>query len=169
MDKNQPSVVRGKSLVFWFAAGMGVFFLLGSIVLVAVFHRMTQVEEAVAFQALGRANANFLDQTPLPQSDRMAAQLGQIMGARVRFSKSGEVVGDELADGKARWCDEALRVGFPLRGGTEVWFERVGDRSVQRPVWRRMDAWLVLGLFWSFGLAFAWWIGRRVTRPLEIL
>lgn len=169
MDKNQPSVVRGKSLVFWFAAGMGVFFLLGSMVLVAVFHRMTQVEEAVAFEALGRANANFLDQTPLPQSDRMAAQLGQIMGARVRFSKSGEVAGDELADGKARWRDEALRVGFPLRGGGQVWFERMGGGSVQRPVWRRMDAWVVLGLFWGFGLAFAWWIGRRVTRPLEKL
>lgn len=169
MDKIQPSVMRGKSLVFWFAAGMGVFFLLGSMVLVAVFHRMTQVEEAVAFEALGRANANFLDQTPLPQSDRMAAQLGQIMGARVRFSKVAELAGDELADGKARWRDEALRVGFPLRGGTEVWFESVGGGSVQRPVWRRADAWVVLGLFWGFGLAFAWWIGRSVTRPLEKL
>lgn len=107
MDKIQPSVMRGKSLVFWFAAGMGVFFLLGSMVLVAVFHRMTQVEEAVAFEALGRANANFLDQTPLPQSDRMAAQLGQIMGARVRFSKVAELAGDELADGKARWVSIA--------------------------------------------------------------
>ncbi|MFN6018062.1 MAG: ATP-binding protein [Verrucomicrobiota bacterium] len=169
MDKIQPSVMRGKSLVFWFAAGMGVFFLLGSMVLVAVFHRMTQVEEAVAFEALGRANANFLDQTPLPQSDRMAAQLGQIMGARVRFSKVVELAGDELADGKVRWRDEVLRVGFPLRGGTEVWFERMGGGSVQRPVWRRADAWVVLGLFWGFGLAFAWWIGRSVTRPLEKL
>ena len=143
---------------------MGLFFLLGSLLLVGVFQRMTQVEEAVAFEALGRANANFLDQTPLPQSDRMAAQLGQVMGARVSFSKSG----DELADGRARWCDEALRVGFPLRGGGEVWFERVGG-SVQRPVWRRVDAWLVLGVFWTFGLAFSLWIARRVTRPLEKL
>lgn len=169
MDKNQPSVTRSKSLVFWFAAGMGLFFLLGSMVLVAVFHRMTMLEEAVGFEALGRANANFLDQTLLPQSERMAEQLGQVVGAKVRFSRSLDVSGDERPDGKARWSDEALRVGFPLRGGGVVWFERLGGGSVQRPFWRRADAWLVLGMFWAFGLGFAFWIGRKVTRPLEKL
>jgi signal transduction histidine kinase len=164
VDKKRPVLIHARSLAFWFAGGVGALVLLGSLALVVFFQHLTRLEEAVAFEALGRANALFLEQTYLPQSEQMARQLGSVMGAQVDFR-----AGAGAADGRARRQGERLVVGFPLKGGREVWFSRDIHSLGGRAVWARMDAWLVLGGFWLLALVFSVALGSRVTGPLSRL
>jgi CHASE1-domain containing sensor protein len=76
---------RNSSLTLWMSASVAVFVLVGSLALLLVFQVLADREERAAFEALARANAAFLERTPLPQSEQMAAQLGEVMGARVFF------------------------------------------------------------------------------------
>ena len=165
MNKNRPYPMPSRSLAFWLAGGMGTLVLLGSVGLLLFFQHLTRVEEAVAFESLGRTNALFLDQTHLPHSDQMAWQLGSVMGARVNFREAGGTA----ADGRARRNGDRLVVGFPLEGGRDVWFSRDIYLMGGRAAWTRMDAWLVLGGFWALALVFALVLGSRVTGPLARL
>ncbi len=150
----------------WLVASFGAFVLVGSIALMAFFQHLTKVEEEVALESLGRANALFLDQSNLPQSKHMAEQLGRVMGADVEFRES---VGGQSADGRAKRGPDLLEVGFKLKNGREVWFSRKADRPGAIPFWKRIDAQLALGGFWALSLLFSVWIGRKVTRPLAKL
>lgn len=150
----------------WLVASFGAFVLVGSIALMAFFQHLTKVEEEVALESLGRANALFLDQSNLPQSKHMAEQLGRVMGADVEFRES---VGSKAADGHARRGADLLEVGFKLKNGREVWFSRKADRPGVIPFWKRFDARLALGSFWALSLLFSVWLGRKVTRPLAKL
>lgn len=166
MDKNRPIKSKSASLAVWLVAGFGAFVLAGSIALMAFFQHLTKVEEEVALESLGKANALFLDQSNFPQSKHMADQLGRVMGAHVEFR---EAAGETSADGRARRGADLLEVGFKLKNGSEVWFSRKTNQPGAIPFWRRFDAQLALGSFWALSLLFSVLIGRKVTRPLAKL
>ena len=172
---------RPASLAVWMTSSVAVFVLLGSLSLVLAFERHLDREERRAFEGLARVNAGFLERTRLPQSAKMAAQLGEIIGARVFFwqPKTGQVVGKtndsvDLAalrmtcDGKVNVMpDGTWMVGEPGRDGTRVIFLRAGEQRLL--ALDRADTWLALGLFWLLSLGLGWWLARRVTRPLRSL
>ena len=176
-----PTRPRPTSLAVWMTSSVAVFVLLGSLSLVLAFERHLDREERRAFEGLARVNAGFLERTRLPQSEKMAAQLGEIIGARVFFwqPKTGQVVGranDSVAraalrmdaDGKVKVMpDRAWMVGVPGRDGSRVIFLRPGEQRVL--ALDRADTWLALGLFWVLSLGLGWWLARRVTRPLRSL
>ena len=172
---------RPASLAVWMASSVAVFVLLGSLALVVAFERHLDREERRAFEGLARANAGFLERTRLPQSEKMAAQLGEIIGARVFFwqPKTGQVLGkagDTMpqaalqndCDGTVKEMpDGAWRVGVLGRDGARMIFLRpASDRMLATD---RADTWLALGVFWVLSLALGWWLARRVTRPLQTL
>jgi len=162
-------------------SSVAVFVLLGSLALVLAFEQYLVREERRAFEDLARVNAGFLERTRLPQSATMAAQLGEIIGARVFFwqPKTGQVLGmvnDSVARAALRMnCDGKLNVmpdgawmiGVPGRDGSRVIFLRPPARRVL--ALDRADTWLALGLFWVLSLGLGWWLARRVTRPLRSL
>ena len=172
---------RPASLAVWMTSSVAVFVLLGSLAMVVAFARHLDREERRAFEGLARTNAGFLERTRLPQSEKMAAQLGEIIGARVFFWQpaSGRVVGktgdamDDAAlhmsfDGKVKLMpDGAWRVGVLGYGGTRVIFLRSVAERVR--VMDQADTWLALGVFWLLSLALGWGLARRVTRPLHSL
>ena len=172
---------RPASLAVWMTSSVAVFVLLGSLSLVLAFERHLDREERRAFEGLARVNAGFLERARLPQSEKMAAQLGEIIGARVFFwqPKTGQVVGkandtvDRAAlrmgfDGKVNVMpDGAWMVGVLGRDGTRVIFLRSTAERVL--AMDRADTWLALGVFWVLSLGLGWWLARRVTRPLRSL
>ena len=172
---------RPASLAVWMASSVAVFVLLGSLALVVAFERHLDREERRAFESLARVNAGFLDRTRLPQSAKMAAQLGEIIGAKVFFWQpgTGRVSGDagQVLDPAALRlpCDGSVHVmpsgewmvGLPGRDATQVIFLR--PASVRVLAMDRSDTWLALGVFWVLSLALGWGLARRVTRPLQSL
>jgi len=163
------------------AASVAVFVLLGSLSLVMAFERHRDREERRAFEDLARANAGFLERTRLPQSEMMAAQLGEIIGSRVFFwqpaarrivGKAGDTI-DEAAlrtacDGKVKVLpDGAWMVGVLGRDDSRVIFLRSAKHRVL--AMDRVDTWFALGVFWLLSLGLGWWLARRVTRPLQSL
>jgi signal transduction histidine kinase len=169
MGEKRPFCLKPRSLAVWLAAGIGAFVLVGSIALMGFFQHLSRVEESVALESLGRTNALFLDQTRLPQSRQMAEQLGRVMGAEVVFRAAGAADAMRVADGVARRNGNRIEVGFVLKNGREVWFSRDARQAGARPVWKRMDALLALGVFWGLALVFSLWLGSRVTRPMAKL
>ncbi|MEI6604509.1 MAG: HAMP domain-containing sensor histidine kinase [Verrucomicrobiota bacterium] len=178
-----PSATRPPpaSLAVWMTSSVAVFVLLGSLSLVLAFERHLDREERRAFEDLARANAGFLERTRLPQSAKMAAQLGEIIGARVFFwqPKTGQVIGktNDTVDPAAlrMGCDGKVNV---MPGGS--WMVGVAGRDSTRVIFLRptashmlaldrADTWLALGLFWLLSLGLGWWLARRVTRPLRSL
>lgn len=167
------------SLTVWMTLSVAVFVLLGSLALGLVFERHLNREERRAFENLARANAGFLERTPLPQSAKMAAQLGELIGAEVYFwhPSTGEVVGsgsdmpdaavfESGVDGEVRTLPNGKwMVSFPGRDGTKVVFFRPATAGVLAV--GSTDTWLALAGFWVLSFALGCGLARRVTRPLE--
>ncbi|MDB6073209.1 MAG: signal transduction histidine kinase [Verrucomicrobiaceae bacterium] len=173
---------HSRSLAFWLAMSVAVFVLVCSLALLVVFGQRVAREESLEFEALARANALFLDRTPLPHSDRMAAQLGEVMGAQVVFSDAGIFISrpgvkveEDLrqvpVDGVShRLGDRRIVVGHQLRRGPKVFFVRqAGEGSPGLAMLDRGDSWTVLGIVWLLSCALAWWLARRVAKPLRAL
>jgi hypothetical protein len=80
---------RGVSLALWMAASIALFVLAGSLALAWAMERRFDSEERHAFELQARSNSDFLMRSGLPFSQRMADQLGEIIGARVFFLKTG--------------------------------------------------------------------------------
>lgn len=165
MDKIQPLRLKSHSLSVWLAVGVGAFVLVGSLAMMGFFQNLSRAEEVAALQSIGKTNALFLDQNKFLQTESMAAQIGRVMGAEVRFMDDQS----QVADGVARREGETIRVGFALQSGREVWFSRKAGQQGAIPVWRRLDARLALGGFWALSLVFSLWLGRKVTQPLAKL
>ena len=165
MDKKRPFFLRPRSLAVSLAVGVGAFVFVGSVAMMFFFQHLARTEELAALESIGKTNALYLDQNKLPQTDHMAAQLGRVMGAEVRFVEDG----GQPADGLARREGEMIRVGFALVSGRVVWFSRKVGQQGALPVWKRLDARLALGGFWALSLVFSLWLGRKVTRPLAKL
>ena len=165
MDKKRPSLLKARSLSVWLAVGVGAFVLVGSVAMMGFFQYLSRAEEVAALQSIGKTNALFLDQNKFPQTEYMAAQIGRVMGAEVRFMDDQS----QAADGVARREGEAIRVGFALQSGREVWFSRKVGQHGAVPVWKRLDARLAFAGFWALSLVFSLWLGSKVTRPLAKL
>ena len=165
MDRNRPFLLKSRSLSIWLAAGVGAFVLVGSVAMMVFFQYLSRAEEVTALESIGKTNALYLDQNKLPQSEHMASQIGRVMGAEVSFSDKQS----QAANGVARREGEAIRVGFTLQSGREVWFMRKVGQHGALPVWKRLDARLALGGFWALSLVFSLWLGRKVTHPLAKL
>jgi signal transduction histidine kinase len=161
---------------------VGVFVLVGSVALLALFQHRVQHEEAAAFEALAKANAAFLDRTPLPQSQQMARQLGDVMGARVFFwhAATSSIVGrdgDKVdaaimtmpVDGRVHLMPDGREwmVGHFHRGSSRVFFLRPAVTSAA--MLPNAESWFTLLLFWALSCVLAWWLARRVARPLRQL
>lgn len=173
---------RPRSLAVWLVASVGVFVLVGSVALLALFQHRVQREEASAFEALAKANTAFLDRTPLPQSQQMAEQLGKVMGARVFFwhaatssivGRDGDQVDDAIlklpVDGHVHLMPDGREwmVGHYYRGSSRVFFLRPAVTNVA--MLPNAESWLTLLLFWALSCVLAWWLARRVARPLQQL
>jgi len=169
MDKNRPFLLKSRSLAFLLTVGIGAFVLVGSVAMMGFFQSLARAEELMALESIGKTNAHFLDQSNLPQSDHMAAQLGRVMGAKAEFVKAAKHASEKSADGKARRNGDVIVVGFALKSRREVWFSRKVGQHGTLPVWKRLDARLALGSFWALSLFFSLWLGRKVTRPLAKL
>lgn len=158
-----------------------MFVLLGSLALVIAFEQNFDREERRSFEELARANVGFLKRSNLPQSAKMAAQLGEIIGARVYFWQpaTGTVTGqaghplDPAAlkmefNGKVNVMPNGeWMVGLSGRDSMKLVFLR--PASVPVLAMTRTDTWLALGVFWTLSLALGWGLARRVTRPLRSL
>lgn len=171
-----------RSLSLWLVGSIGVFVLVGSVALVALFQQRVRREEATAFEAQARANAAFLDRSPLPQSDQMAQQLGEVMGARVFFwhaatssivGKPGDAVDAQImklpVDGRVHLMPDGREwmVGHVFRGSSRVFFLRPAvDSGLLMPAG---EHWLVLAIFWALSCLLTWWLARRVVHPLRQL
>jgi signal transduction histidine kinase len=176
---HEPESGKGPaSLAVWMTSGVALFVLLGSLALVWAFERRIEREERRAFEELARVNAGFLERSRLPQTGVMAAQLGEIIGAKVFFwqTRSGVVVGkpgDILPsrafklrfDGKTQTLDDEWMVGLPGRDDTRVIFLR--PASAPAHAVSRADTWLALAFFWLLSLALGWGLARRVAGPLR--
>lgn len=179
---DKPPASRPQTrLAVWMATSVAVFVLLGSLLLVLAFERHLDHEARRAFESLARVNAGFLERTRLPQSEVMAAQLGEIIGARVFFwhPSSGRVLGnaaDTVPAAALRMNfngnvnvlpDGSWMIGLLGRDGMRVIFLRsAADRVLAMD---RADTWLALGMFWVLSLALGWWLAQQVTRPLRSL
>ena len=168
---------RRHRLATWMSIRLVGFTLAGSLLLVLVFRQVAAREERQAFDALVRANAAFLDRSTLPQSAKMAAQLGEILGARVWF---------ETADGRAGEVPEelaGLTLAVPsaavIRKGWLVAGQAMPEQAAvlvcARPqveaagVLRRPDTWLALVGFWLLAGLLGVVLARRVAGPLSRL
>lgn len=176
-----PSSRPPASVAVWMTVSIVVFALLGSTALLLSFQRQADREERLSFEAQARANTGFLDRTPLPQSEQMATQLGEVMGARVFFwhpsasalvGRSGDTVDaavlDVPLDGRVHVlpADEWV-VGHAYRGSSRVYFLR--PPPARLVTLNRADMWGALAGFWLLSLALGVWMSRRVTRPLRRL
>jgi len=163
------------------AASVAVFVLIGSLSLVFAFQHNLDREERRAFEELARTNARFLEHGRLPRSDRLAAELGRIIGARVFFwnpetaSPIG-TPGDTLDPAALQTPCDGRMITLPSGERMVGLVEKNGDRILfLRPATSRMlamdrpDTWLALGGFWLLSLALGWGLARRVTRPLQSL
>lgn len=182
MSQTASTAPVRRSLAVWLVSSIGVFVLVGSVALLALFQQRVRHEEAAAFEALARANAAFLDRTPLPPSDQMAQQLGEVMGARVFFwhaatssivGKPGDTVDPAImklpVDGRVHLMPDRQEwmVGHVFRGSSRVFFLRPAvGAGLLMPAG---EHWMVLALFWALSCLLAWWLARRVVRPLRQL
>ncbi len=176
-----PVPRRQARLALWMSASVALFVAVGSLALALALQHNLDREERRSFEELARTNARFLEHERLPRSPRLAAELGQIIGARVFFQTKagGGLVGapqdnpesgvlDAPCDGRVRvLADGAWVVGIEEKGGGRVFFARPPQSAAL--ALNRLDTWLVLGGFWALSLALGWWLARRVTGPLQSL
>ncbi|MFZ9937319.1 MAG: ATP-binding protein [Luteolibacter sp.] len=165
-------------IAWWMAGGMAAFVLAGSLALVWAFERHFEREERHAFQEMARGNARFLVRSRLPQSEHMAAQLEEIIGASVFFwnPETGRIIGKATTRPATQVLRAAMhgRTGklpggdwlivLPGSDGMRVVF--IKSTAVRVTALKRQDTWFMLGGFWALSLAMGLGLARRVTGPL---
>lgn len=136
-----------------------------SVVILWYFQHLTQREQEAGFVSLAGNNVCFMEQARLPRSAIMADRIGRVMGAEVEFrERRGRVsYGEVLRDGVM------MRVVYPLGQEGEVWFSKDVRADGVVPVWQRWDSRMLLMGFWLLALLFAWWLARKIARPVSAL
>jgi hypothetical protein len=125
--------IAGSFLLFVVAGTIGLILLLN-----VALQRLSEAE----FVALAKANADFIRNTGLPQTETLSRYLSQLLGVEVRFQR--------LEPPDAR--HEAVTVG--IDSGTELTLIR--ERSQLREVLMRPIAVGALAAFWGLWFALAW-------------
>lgn len=183
MNSSVQEPVSGKgstSLAVWMVSSVAFFVLMGSLALVWAFELRIEREEQRAFEELARVNTSFLERSRLPQTAKMAEQLGEIIGAQIFFwyprigdvtGKAGDSLPGSLAfkmnyDGKVSRINKGhWMVGLPGPNETKVIFIRPALTTMH--AMSRSDTWFALGVFWFLSLALGWGMSRRITGPLR--
>ncbi len=169
------SLLPTRRISAWLPLSLVAFALLGSLLLVWVFQRFAQREDRAALAALAQANAAFLEHSTLPKSEKMAAQLAQLLGVSVWFQQTAQRHGQApsglpatlSADGQVSAHGPLLVIGMPLSDGgaaSALFFARPSRPS--SAVLLRRDTWLTLAAFWLLAAVFGVLLARHVTRPL---
>ena len=141
----------------WIAVSLGVFVVLGSLILVGWMHVQGRKDSRRAFENQAQANARFVEESGFPLKGRLERELSEVLNMEVTFAESPE---SQLAAGFEQ-------VQVELAGGGWMVFVRSQEGFWQQ-FWRR-SMWVPLGLFWGLCLVLAWAISRRVVRPLVAL
>ncbi|MCB1226459.1 MAG: HAMP domain-containing protein [Verrucomicrobiales bacterium] len=169
------SARRPGSLATRMSLSVATFSLVGSLALLAIFSGLSLRQDRLRFESMARANAEFLRRTALPPSERMAAQLGEVLGARVWFRTPSGWVGVEAGqppedlpqDGVARRWGDAWLIGERVAEG--VWLVQAREREEPMELLRRPDPWIALAALWLLAAGIGWLLARWVTRPLAEL
>ena len=175
------------------------FTMLGSLALLVWLHATSEQESENLFGTLARTNAEFLRNARLPGSERVAADLGSVLGMQVLFRhRAWDLLPEKLPTVRATQSVElipALSGSFAehrrqlehLRPEDDI--VRVGQahEAVAVSVTPEFDMILLrsashttsplfsgstlalLGAFWSLSFALAWAVTGGVVRPLRAL
>jgi signal transduction histidine kinase len=157
------------------------FVVIGSVLLVAWTWWSIELEERAAFEKLALTNARFIEHMRLPASERMALQLGEVLGVGVHFRNPADgsllppsltpLVSHELvellpADGRCHSVGIRVAVAVPLADGQDLVMERLLAK-MPAALWHRLL--VLLAAFWSVAFLFAWLLTRGIVRPLRHL
>ncbi len=133
----------------WFRIAFSflLFVMLGTLGLICLLNAAFQRFSHSEFVALATTNAEFIRSAHLPQTDRLAGYLSQMLGVEARFHDAG----------KSDASHEAVTVA--IEPGTELTLIRA--RPTLRDVLLRPVALVTLLAFWALWFALAW----SVVRP----
>jgi signal transduction histidine kinase len=177
------AIMNAQRLSWRIGLPFALFVLAGSVALVLWMSWRGVNAERARLAALARSNAEFLRQSHLPPSERMARQLAEVLDVAVAFQRGDTFVPRDIyAYPKS---SSAISAFLPEDGTTQpVGFQH---EAVKAPVgdgwnlvlwwpamwpWSRMfarESLPVLGTFWLLALAFGWLVSRSLVRPLQHL
>lgn len=154
------------------------FVLAGSVVLLWLSGSWRLREERDAFVRLADTNAEFVARTRLPASERLAAELQQVLGVQVCFRQKGRLlpqsgavpgaaIGQVPADHRVHVLAESEVVAVPVAGEVEL----VLARPAVGP-WRQLwgvGTFAMLAAFWSLAVLVIWLVVRGLVGPLRQL
>ncbi len=168
-----------------------LFVLVGSVLLVMWMGWHFADVERTRFERLAQANADFINRTQLPASERMAMQLRAVIGAElmfqsddvvsvgVYFRRAGELIPEPAplpgapalhgvpADGTSHRVGALQAVAVPLASGHDLMLVRAAFTTWRAVLQRTTLA--VLIAFWLLAAWLAWIISRGLVRPLRHL
>jgi len=151
--------MKSRGLGRWIAVSLGVFVVIGSLILTWWLHLQGRKDSREAFQILAESNAEFVVDSGFPKEGRLERELSRVLKMEVRFLNKGEQ-DLEVAEGF-----EAVSV--PMDDGWRAVFVRPVEGFWAQFFKRSM--WVPLGLFWGLCLVLAWAISQRVVKPLVAL
>lgn len=152
------------------ALSLGLFVIVGSLVLAWWLHLQGRKDSRELFSTLAEANAQFVVDSKLPKSEQLAGNLSRILKMEVQFRTAGESAATIVAPPSAGVVSidggrEAVAVA--LDAGWEAVFVRPSETFWQQ--FFRRSMWVPLGVFWGLCLVLAWAISRSLVRPLVAL
>jgi signal transduction histidine kinase len=125
-------------------------------------------EDRANFEMLAMINARFINETGLPRTERMARQLGEVLGVTVRFRPpGGPAPGEAAAGAGVLRRAEQVSVAVTLASGEDMVFSRPAF-AVWGRVWQPRT-FAVLLAFWSLALGVGWMVSRSLVLPLRHL
>jgi signal transduction histidine kinase len=87
--KSNPSPTQLLKRPWTLAVALLLFLVLGSILLLAWLREREQEESRRLFESLARADVEFVRQMNLPRSEKLAADLGRLLGMQIQFHPHG--------------------------------------------------------------------------------
>lgn len=162
-----------------FVVVFAAFVAAGSLLLLALFQQQQELEQERVFSALARADADFVRRLNLPRSEKLAADLGQLLGMQIHFLDARGRLEPALAEKEAAplktleegrvqepaagW--QALKLGLDERHSM-IFLRRTPERtlSLWHPATRN-----ALLVFWGLSAALGWVIAGQVVRPVARL
>lgn len=171
---------RLPSLWLRLALPLALFVAAGSSGLVAWSQAQARREREAVFATEARTNAEFVRSARLPVSERVARDLGRVLGLRIYFHTGGAFLPpleEDLAGlAPALSALEADHRSTPLEGRWQALAVAVDEET--RMIFLRPsepaallngETLGVLGAFWALSFALAWALSRGLVRPAALL